>query len=67
MARDNLLAYPDLNEWFKTHTNDSSFQLGAVVIQNVKQIAFYSIELTDSQKKNTVTAKDMLCIIETLK
>ena len=37
--RNNLLTYPDFNETFKTHTNDSTFQLGAIVGQKGKLIA----------------------------
>ena len=46
VARDTLLTYPDFNEAFKTHTNASAFQLGAVISQKVKLIPFYSIKLT---------------------
>ena len=55
VARDNLLTYPEFNETFKIHTNDSSFQLGAVLSQKVKPIAFYSRKLTDDQQRYTVT------------
>ena len=44
-ANDTLLTYPDFNETFKMHTDASAFQLGAVIIQKVKPIAFYSINL----------------------
>ena len=36
MARDNLLSCPYFNEEFKVHINNSDFQLGAVISQNVK-------------------------------
>ena len=39
---NTLLTYTDLNEIFKVHTNDSAFQLGAVISQKGKTIAFYS-------------------------
>ena len=55
MALDTLLTYPDFNEAFKIHTNASAFQLGAVIIHKVKPIVFYSIKLTDSQQRYTVT------------
>ena len=31
VARNTLLTYPDSNEIFKIRTNDSTFQLGAVI------------------------------------
>ena len=39
-ARDTLLTYTDFNVTFKTHTDASAFQLGAVIIQKDKPIAF---------------------------
>ena len=50
MACDTLLSYPNFEENFKIHTNDSAFQLGAVIIQKVKPTAFHSRKLTDSQQ-----------------
>ena len=32
MANDTLLTYLDFNKTFKTHTNASRYQLGAVII-----------------------------------
>ena len=45
---DTLITYTDFNETFKIHNNASVFQLGAVISQKVKSIAFYSIKLTDT-------------------
>ena len=67
MARDTLLAYPDFNEEFKVHTDARKFQLGSVISQKGKPISLYSIKLTDSQKRYTVTEKGLLIIFETLK
>ena len=50
MAHDNLLTYPDFNETFKIHTNASTFQLGAVISQNGKPIAFYSRKITGAKR-----------------
>ena len=57
VAHDILLTYPDFNEAFKTNTNDSAFQLGAVISQKGKPISFYSRKLTDAQQIYTVTEK----------
>ena len=57
MDRDTLLTYPDFNETFKIHTDASAFQLGEVIIQKRKHIAFYSIKLTDTQQRYTVTER----------
>ena len=42
VAHDNLLAYPDFNKHFDIHTDASDYQLGELIIQNGKPIAFYS-------------------------
>ena len=55
VARDNLSTYPDFNETFKIHTNDSAFQLEKVIIQKYKPISLYSRKLTDPQQRYTVT------------
>ena len=67
VARDTLLTYPDFDETFKIHTDDSAFQLGAVIIQKVKPISFHSIKLTYAQQRYTVTDRYLLSIVETLK
>ena len=41
VARDTLSAYSDFNEEFKSHTDASNFQFGAVINQKGKPIAFY--------------------------
>ena len=67
MACNTLLTYPDFNETFKIRTDNSAFQLGAVISQKGTPIAFYSRKLTDAQQWYTVTYKELLSIVETLK
>ena len=67
MAWDTLLTYPDFNETFKIHTDASVLQLGAVISQKGKQIAFYSRKLTYAKQRYTVTERELLSIVETLK
>ena len=67
MAHDILLAYPYFNEEFKIHTNASGFQLGAVISQKGKPITLYSRKLTYAHKRYTVTEKELLSKVETLK
>ena len=47
--------------------NASAFQLGAVIIQKGKLVALYGRKLTYDQQRYTVTDKEVLIIIETLK
>ena len=62
-----LLAYPDFNKPFIIHTDASDRQLGAVISQDEKPIAFYSRKLSPAQTRYTTTERELLAIVETLK
>ena len=47
---ETLLSYPDINLPFEIHTNASHTQLGAVICQNNKPIAFYSKKFQLAQR-----------------
>ena len=49
------------------HTDASHTQLGAVISQNNKPIAFYSRKLNPAQTRYTTTERELLSIVETLK
>ena len=40
ITRDVLLAYPNFNRPFDVHTDASNLQLGSVISQNIRPIAF---------------------------
>ena len=67
MSREVMLAYPDFSKPFEIHTDASAFQLGAVISQDGKPIAFYSRKLNDAQTRYTTTERELLSIVETLK
>ena len=67
VACDTLLTYPEFNEKNKIHTNASALQLEVVISKKGKPIAFYSIKLNDDQQWYTVTNREPLSIVETLK
>ena len=67
MAREAMLAYPDFSKPFVIHTDASHYQLGAVISQGGKPIAFYSRKLNDAQTRYTTTERELLSIVETLK
>ena len=67
IARETLLAHPDFSKPFEIHTDASKYQLGAVISQNNKPIAFYSRKLNDAQLNYTTTERELLAIVETLK
>ena len=67
IAREVILAYPDFNAPFEIHTDASHYQLGAVISQKGKPIAFYSRKLNPAQTRYTTTERELLSIVETLK
>lgn len=62
-----FLTYPDWSIPFDVHTDASDKQLGAVVSQKGKPIAFFSRRLSKSQRNYTTTEKELLSIVECLK
>ena len=67
MSKDTLLTYPDFTQAFEIYTDASDTQLGAMITQNGKPIAYYSRKLTDAQTRYTTTERELLAIVETLK
>ncbi len=52
---------------FEIYTVASSTQLGAVITQDNRPIAFFSRKLSKRQQKYSVTEIELLAIVETLK
>jgi RNase H-like domain found in reverse transcriptase len=67
IGKQVLLAYPDFSKEFVIHTDVSHTQLGAVISQEGKPIAFYSRKLKPEQTRYTTTERELLSIVETLK
>ena len=67
LARETLMAYPQFDLPFVIHTDASDTQLGAVISQEKKPIAFYSRKMSPTQKRYTTTEQELLSIVETLK
>lgn len=67
IARDVVLAYPDYSEEFEIYTDASKYQLGAVIVQHNRPVAFFSRKLTEVQQKYSITELELLAIVETLK
>ncbi len=55
IAKDVVLAYPDYSKAFEIYTDVSSKQLGAVITQDNRPIAFFSRKLSDTQCKYSIT------------
>jgi hypothetical protein len=67
IAKETVLAYPDFLKPFEIYTNASATQLGAVIAQDNRPIAFFSRKLSKTQQKYSVTEIELLAIVETLK
>jgi hypothetical protein len=66
IANDVLLAYPDFTKPFEIYTDASTMQLGAVITQDNRPLAFFSRKLSKTQTKYSVTKIELLAIVETL-
>jgi hypothetical protein len=66
IASNVLLTYADPNVPFDIKPDASNYQLGAVIKQRGKPIAFFSRNLTSSQRKYTTIKKELLSSLETL-
>ncbi len=67
IAKETVLAYPDFLKPFEIYMDASSTQLGAVITQDNRPIAFFSRKLSVTQQKYSVTEVEILAIVETLK
>jgi hypothetical protein len=67
IAKETVLAYLDFLTPFEIYTDASSTQLGAVITQDNRPIAFFSRKLSKTEQKYSVTEIELLAIAETLK
>jgi hypothetical protein len=67
IAKEVVLAYPDFTKPFDIYADASTKQLGSVITQENRPIAFFSRKLSGAQSKYTVTELELLAIVETLK
>lgn len=67
ISRETLLTFPDFNKEFHIYTDASDYQLGAVIMQENKPLAFYSRKLNGAQRRYTTGEQELLSIVETLK
>ncbi len=57
------MAYPDFTKPFEVYTDASTMQLGAVITQGNRPIAFFSRKLSVTQTKYSVTKIKLLAIV----
>ena len=67
ISENVLLVFPNPNIAYDIYTDASDYQLGAVITQNNRTVAFFSRKLSTAQLKYPTIDKEMLCIVEVLK
>ena len=67
LSKETLLAYPNFSKTFDIYTDASHTQLGSVISQENRPIAFYSRKLNPAQTCYITTERELLSIVETLK
>jgi hypothetical protein len=66
LAKQTVLAYPNFTIPFEIYTDASNKQIGSVIQQSGRPLAFYSCKLTDAQTRYTVIELEFLAIVKNL-
>ena len=67
IQKETMLAYPQFGKPFHVYADASDTQLGGVIMQENKPLAFYTRKLNHAQSKYTTGEKELLSLVETLK
>ena len=63
IGREVLLAYADFNAPFEIHTDASKLQIGIVISQTGKPIAFYSRKMNSAQNNYTTMERSFFSVV----
>ena len=66
-TKDVTLVYPEFTQGFEVNTDSLSLQVGAVITQANRPLAFFSRKLFPAQQKYSMTEQELLAIVETLR
>ena len=59
IQKETMLAYPKFGETFHVYADASDTQLGGVIMQNGKPLAFYTRKLNHAQSKYTTGEQEL--------
>ncbi|CAJ1935329.1 unnamed protein product [Cylindrotheca closterium] len=67
MASNIMMCYPNPNKPFEIYTDAPDHQMGAVIMQGGKPVAYWSRKLNAAQRNYSVMEKEMLAVVHCLK
>jgi hypothetical protein len=67
LSQETFLAFPDFEKDFHVYTDASKKQLGAVIMQEGKPLAFYGRKFNSAQTRYTMGEQELMILLETLK
>jgi hypothetical protein len=63
MSADTLMQYPNINIPFNFYTDSSDYQMGVVIMQNGKPVAYWAWKLNEAQRNYPTMEKELLAIL----
>jgi RNase H-like domain found in reverse transcriptase len=59
ISKETLLSFLDFNKPFHVYADASNYQLGSIIMQDNKPLAFYSHKLNPAQKRYTTGEQEL--------